>query len=100
MERPAHDPLKTLDYSTLSQAPNLAKESERDRREQLENYNLTTYGDRRPFQADLFRLVAALVAIGVLCALSALLLPDWIAELVTSAGVLAFVIWRRVRQIH
>jgi hypothetical protein len=96
MERPTHDPDRTLDYSTLSKAPSIEKESERNRREQVENYNLTTFGDRRPYLADVLRFAAA-VGVAVLIGV---LLPRPIGRIASEIFMVGFVIWWRVRQIR
>ena len=45
----------TLDYSSLSEVPNLQREMERERRDALDNYNESTFGERRPIASVLLR---------------------------------------------
>ncbi len=83
----------TLDYTSLSEVPNLQKEMERERREALDNYNVATFGERRPIAYALMRWAG----IAAVVSLILLLLPRRVADPLASVTALAFVIWERTR---
>ena len=91
------DPPKIrLDYSSPAQEKKRETQEEDDRRAGIENYNLSTFGEKHPFTSGFLGLML-LVA---LAWPAAIFLPGRVADLVIIiAGVLWLAVqWRRSRR--
>ena len=78
-----------LDYSSPAEEQRREQAAANDRREGIERYNESTFGERRPI-ASAFVRVAILVGIAVVLAY---FLPRRAARLVMALLVVAFALW-------
>ena len=58
-------PKPTLDYSCPADEQTREADALAERREKVEAYNDATFGDRRPIRADVLRLVAFALVVGL-----------------------------------
>ena len=79
----------TLDYSSPAEEQRREQAAENERREGIERYNESTFGERRPIAAAFLR-IAVFVAIA---AVLALILPRRTGRLVVSVLAVAFAAW-------
>lgn len=74
-----------LDYSS----PAREGQEERERREALDNYNQSTFGERRPVAASLLRLAVTLIVLTPLV----MTVSRRTASLLTLLGCAAYLVW-------
>jgi hypothetical protein len=89
---PVHSHGIKLDYALPDTQLDPAEQREKERREALENYNESTFGERHP-SFVLFRAIAAMVVMFFV----ALLLPRQIGELIAFVLITGYVAWERWR---
>jgi hypothetical protein len=79
-----------LDYSSPALEHDCEQKQEDARREGIESYNESTFGQRRPF-TSMFLELAILVVLGglMLC-----FLPRGIARALSGLTIVAFLVWR------
>ena len=82
-----HEPI--LDYSSPVEEHRREQAAETERREGIERYNESTFGERRPVAAAFLR-IAVFVAIAVVLVL---ILPRRTGRLVVSLLAIAFAMW-------
>src|SRR5687768_11304010 len=92
------EPKPTLDYSSPAQEQLRERSAEERRRAALENYNESTFGERRPIASALVRFALAVVVAAVLAWLLPQLMPRRSARLVLALLALAFVVWEARRE--
>jgi Flp pilus assembly protein TadB len=82
-------PKPTLDYSSHAEEKRREQAAADERRESVENYNESTFGERRPI-ASVFLRVAIILAIA---AVLFWLLPRRTARLIAILLIIAFAVW-------
>jgi hypothetical protein len=87
-------PNTILDYSSTADEQRREREAEDKRREALELYNESTFGERRPIASTFLRLAA----VAVLACLIVLFLPRRLARPLGSLAIVAFVLWEMRRR--
>ena len=83
------EPKPTLDYSALAEEQRRERTAEHERREAIERYNESTFGERRP-------IVSAFVRIALFVAIAAVLisiLPRHIGRLIVAVLAIGFAVW-------
>jgi hypothetical protein len=82
-------PTPILDYSSTADEHRREHEAEDKRREALELYNESTFGERRPIASTFLRLAV----VAVLGCLIVWLLPRRVAKPLGSLAVVAYIVW-------
>ena len=85
------EPKRILDYSSPAEEQRRERAAEDERREAIERYNESTFGERRPI-ASAFLRIAVFVAIA---AVLIWILPRRAGRLVVSLLAIAFAVWER-----
>ena len=83
------EPKPTLDYSSPAEERRRERSAEDERREAIERYNESTYGERRPIAAAFLRIAVFVIITGVLV----WILPRRMDRLVVSLLAIAFAVW-------
>jgi hypothetical protein len=83
------EPKPTLDYSSPAEERRRERTAEDERREGIERYNESTFGERRPVAAAFLRFA---VCVGI-AAVLVLILPRRIGRLVVSIFAVVFAVW-------
>ena len=83
-----------LDYSSAAEEQRREQAAENERREGIERYNESTFGERRPIAAAFLR-IAVFVAIALMLVL---MLPRRISGLIVSVLAVGFAVWEWRRE--
>jgi hypothetical protein len=83
------EPKPTLDYSSPAQEQRRERTAEAERREGIDSYNESTFGERRPIAAAFLRITAFVAIAAVLV----WILPRRTGRLVASLLAVVFAVW-------